>query len=38
MNIAFFLIPKKDVVWLNSNASMRQALKKWNITGIQQFH
>ena len=28
MNIAFFLIPKKNVVWLNSNASMRQALEK----------
>jgi len=28
MNIAFFLIPKKDVVWLNANASMRQALEK----------
>lgn len=28
MNIAFFLIPKKEVVYLNVNANMRQALEK----------
>ena len=28
MNIAFFLIPKKEVVCLNINSSMRQALEK----------
>lgn len=28
MNIAFFLIPKKDVIYMNINASMRQALEK----------
>jgi CBS domain-containing protein len=28
MNIAFFLIPKKEVVYLNINATMRQALER----------
>ncbi|HHX77310.1 MAG TPA: CBS domain-containing protein [Firmicutes bacterium] len=28
MNIAFFLIPKKDVVFLFANCTMRQALEK----------
>lgn len=28
MNIAFFLIPKIEVVYLNINSSMRQALEK----------
>jgi CBS domain-containing protein len=28
MNVAFFLIPKKDVVHLNENATMRQALER----------
>ena len=28
MNIAFFLIPKKDVVYLKENATMRQALER----------
>lgn len=28
MNIAFFLIPKKDVIFMNINSSMRQALEK----------
>ena len=28
MNIAFFLLPKKDVVFLNSNSTMRQALER----------
>lgn len=28
MNIAFFLLPKKDVVYLPENCTMRQALEK----------
>lgn len=28
MNIAFFLLPKKDVVYLSNNNTMRQALEK----------
>lgn len=28
MNIAFFLIPKKDVIYLKYNATMRQALER----------
>jgi FOG: CBS domain len=28
MNIAFFLIPKKDIVFLKENATMRQALER----------
>ena len=28
MNIAFFLIPKEDVVTLNVNSNMRQALER----------
>ncbi|MBS3977923.1 MAG: CBS domain-containing protein [Syntrophomonadaceae bacterium] len=28
MNIAFFLIPKSEVVFLNENATMRQALER----------
>ncbi|MCL6614861.1 MAG: CBS domain-containing protein [Firmicutes bacterium] len=28
MNVAFFLVPKKDVVYLPFNATMRQALEK----------
>jgi CBS domain-containing protein len=28
MNIAFFLIPKKEVVYLNIHATMRQALER----------
>lgn len=28
MNIAFFLIPKKDIVYLNEGATMRQALER----------
>ncbi|EGW40592.1 CBS domain-containing protein [Desulfosporosinus sp. OT] len=28
MNVAFFLIPKKDVVYLKENATMRQALER----------
>ena len=28
MNIAFFLLPKKDVVFLNINSTMRQALER----------
>lgn len=28
MNIAFFLIPKKDVIYMSINASLRQALEK----------
>ena len=28
MNVAFFLIPKKDVVHLSENATMRQALER----------
>ncbi|SPF56927.1 CBS-domain-containing membrane protein [Candidatus Desulfosporosinus infrequens] len=28
MNIAFFLIPKNDVVFLNNNSTMRQALER----------
>lgn len=28
MNVAFFLIPKKDIVYLKYNATMRQALER----------
>ena len=28
MNVAFFLMPKKEVVYLSSNCTMRQALEK----------
>jgi CBS domain-containing protein len=28
MNIAFFLIPKNEVIWLPKNSTMRQALEK----------
>ncbi len=28
MNIAFFLLPKKEVVYLTNNSTMRQALEK----------
>ena len=28
MKVAFFLLPKKDVVWLSCQATMRQALEK----------
>ncbi|HBW37107.1 CBS domain-containing protein [Desulfosporosinus sp. BICA1-9] len=28
MNVAFFLIPKKDIVFLKDNATMRQALER----------
>lgn len=28
MNIAFFLLPKKDVVYLKTNSTMRQALER----------
>lgn len=28
MNVAFFLIPKKDIVFLKENATMRQALER----------
>ncbi|MGQ9780019.1 MAG: CBS domain-containing protein [Bacillota bacterium] len=28
MKVAFFLVPKKDVVWLPYNATIRQALEK----------
>ena len=28
MNVAFFLIPKKDVIYLKHNATMRQALER----------
>lgn len=28
MNIAFFLVPKKDIVYLKENATMRQALER----------
>ena len=28
MNILFFLKPKKEVVYINSNATIRQALEK----------
>jgi len=28
MNVAFFLIPKKDIVYLKENATMRQALER----------
>ncbi len=28
MNIAFFLLPKKDVIYLNINSTMRQALER----------
>lgn len=28
MNVAFFLIPKKDIAYLKENATMRQALEK----------
>lgn len=28
MNIAFFLLPKKDVIYLNINSTMRQAIER----------
>jgi CBS-domain-containing membrane protein len=28
MNVAFFLIPKKEIVWLSIHATMRQALER----------
>lgn len=28
MNVAFFLIPKKDIIFLKENATMRQALER----------
>lgn len=28
MNVAFFLIPKQDVIYLKDNATMRQAIEK----------
>lgn len=28
MNVAFFLIPKKDIIYLKHNATMRQALER----------
>lgn len=28
MNVSFFLIPKKDIVYLKENATMRQALER----------
>lgn len=28
MNVAFFLIPKKSIIYLNENATMRQALER----------
>lgn len=33
MNIAFFLIPKKDVVYLKVNSTMRQALERMEFHG-----
>jgi CBS domain-containing protein len=33
MNVAFFLIPKKDVVYLKVNATMRQALERMEYHG-----
>lgn len=33
MNIAFFLIPKKDVVFLHSDSTMRQALERMEYHG-----
>ncbi|RNC29621.1 MAG: CBS domain-containing protein YkuL [Candidatus Dichloromethanomonas elyunquensis] len=33
MNIAFFLIPKKDVVYLKVNSTMRQALERMEYHG-----
>jgi len=33
MNIAFFLIPKKDVVFLKDNSTMRQALERMEYHG-----
>lgn len=33
MNIAFFLIPKKDVIYLKVNATMRQALERMEYHG-----
>ncbi|NLP44505.1 MAG: CBS domain-containing protein [Peptococcaceae bacterium] len=33
MNIAFFLTPKKDVIYLKSNSTMRQALEKMEFHG-----
>ncbi|AFV01997.1 MULTISPECIES: CBS domain-containing protein [unclassified Dehalobacter] len=32
-NIAFFLIPKKDVIFLKKNATMRQALERMEYHG-----
>ncbi|MFA6808023.1 MAG: CBS domain-containing protein, partial [Eubacteriales bacterium] len=33
MNVAFFLIPKKDVVFLNKNSTIRQALERMEFHG-----
>lgn len=33
MNVAFFLIPKKDVVYLNISSTMRQALERMEFHG-----
>ncbi|NLI91763.1 MAG: CBS domain-containing protein [Peptococcaceae bacterium] len=33
MNLAFFLIPKKDVVYLKVNSTMRQALERMEYHG-----
>ncbi len=33
MNIAFFLIPKKDVIYLKVNSTMRQALERMEYHG-----
>lgn len=33
MNVAFFLIPKKDIVYLKVNSTMRQALERMEYHG-----
>lgn len=33
MNIAFFLIPKKDIIYLKEDSTMRQALEKMEYHG-----
>lgn len=37
MNIAFFLTPKSEVVYLSKKMTLRQAMEKWNIIGIKRF-
>lgn len=37
MNILFFLTPKSEAAYVYDSDTLRQALEKWNITGILLF-